>query len=82
MHRFAALALGAFAAVAGLVATGGTASAGAFLSDLEARACEDPSHPGEDRQTGSGIRRSTSIICRVSESRDLRDIHEHRYLPL
>lgn len=79
MHRFAALALGAFAAVAGVLATG-TASAGSFLSNLEARACEDPHIVAKivDRFRYQAFNVHHLPGLRISE---LRDIHEHRYLP-
>jgi hypothetical protein len=79
MHRFAALALGAFAAVAGVLAAG-TASAGSFLSDLEPRACEDPHIVAKivDRFRHQAFNVHHLPGLRISE---LRDIHEHRYLP-
>ena len=79
MHRFAALALGVFAAAAGVLAAG-AASAGSFLSDGEARACEDSRIVAKivDRFHYQALNVHHLPNLRISE---LRNIHEHRYLP-
>jgi hypothetical protein len=80
MHRFAALALGAFAAMAGILAGGGGANAGSFLSNLESRACEDPLILAKitDR-----FRHQAFMVHHLPGLRivDFQQIHEHRYLP-
>ena len=80
MHRFAALALVAFAAVAGIVASGGQASAGSLLSNLEARACEDPYILAKIRDRFRHQTRNVPHLPDVDIT-DFRGIHEHRYLP-
>jgi hypothetical protein len=80
MHRFAALALVAFAAVAGIVASGGRASAGSLLSNLEARACEDPYILAKIRDRFRHQTRNVPNLPDVDIT-DFRGIHEHRYLP-
>ena len=80
MHRFAALALVAFAAVAGIVASGGRASAGSLLSNLEARACEDPYILAKIRDRFRHQTRNVPHLPDVDIT-DFRGIHEHRYLP-
>jgi hypothetical protein len=80
MHRFAALVLGAFAAVAGILAGGGAAFAGSFTSNLESRACEDPLILAKitDR-----FRQQAFSVHHLPGLRivDFQQIHEHRYLP-
>jgi hypothetical protein len=77
MHRFAALAVAAFAAIAGLVTFGGTARA---WDDLEATTCDDPGIllKIEDRFRHQAFMVHHLPNLRISE---LRGIHEHRYLP-
>ena len=79
MHRFAATAVAAFAAIAGLAATGGPARAW-DLWDLEAATCEDPSIllEIEDRFRTQAFHVHHQPNLRISE---LSGIHEHRYLP-
>jgi len=80
MHRFAALALVAFAAVAGIVASGGRASADSLLSNLEARACEDPYILAKIVDRFRYQTRNVPHLPHVDIT-DFRGIHEHRYLP-
>jgi hypothetical protein len=80
MHRFAALAVGAFAAVAGTFASVGTASAGAFLSDLEPRACEDPHILSKIVSRFAHQVRNVPHLPLV-DIVEFQQIHEHRYLP-
>jgi hypothetical protein len=79
MHRFAALALVAFAAVAGIVAHGGRASAEEPLSNEVARACDDPLMLAAitDR-----FRHQAFVVHHLPNLRinQLRGIHEHREL--
>jgi hypothetical protein len=80
MHRFAALALVAFAAVAGIVAHGGRALAEEPLSNEQARACDDPLMLAAitDRFQTQAFNVLHLPNLRISE---LRGIHEHRYIP-
>ena len=80
MHRFAALALVAFAAVAGIVAHGGRASADQPLSNEEASACDDPVMLGKitDRFRHQALMVHHEPNLAITE---FRGIHEHRYLP-
>jgi hypothetical protein len=80
MHRFAALALGAFAAVAGILASAGAASAGSFLSNLESRACEDPLILAKITDRFHHQTRNVPQLPFV-DIVDFQQIHEHRYYP-
>jgi hypothetical protein len=80
MHRFTALALGAFAAVAGILTVAGAASAGSFLSNRESRSCEDPHILAKIVDRFHHQTRNVPHLPDVDIT-DFRKIHEHRYLP-